>query len=321
MKVETFFNKLIREGTIERVRVNRYRILDSERSRNFGFSVFQRIYTSHQIRQLFGIELFRAGFFVGIEFRTPIVHDTQVELAPPPPPILRTITRHSYHSSGNGTMRYGVDEALRLIPLDSDGVRRSYGLEWEIQALTAEEEDKLARLLDTLPPHVTERDGSLSPRGVEIIFLPMSEEKIKITWNRLFEFCSTNNITMNGTGAHLTYGVSNSQVRLTDLQIRINRIALAVKSASTQGSIKRVFGRDFCSYAQLPNSTTQTGHSMSWSASRGTEAYELRLCNWQGNINKIVEFMKVTEFVFHRSFTAQDFMNIFDIMGSDCTDI
>ena len=78
-------------------------------------------------------------------------------------------------------MTRNVDEALRRIPEDADGVRRSYGLEYEIYSLTREQESDLADLLDTLPPHVTEKDASLSSSGVEIIFEPMAKaELIKV---------------------------------------------------------------------------------------------------------------------------------------------
>ena len=126
---------------------------------------------------------------------------------------------------------------------------------------------------------------------------------------------------MDGTGAHLTYGVSNASCTQDDLQIRINRIALAVKSASTQGAIRTVFGRDFTNFAALPSSTTTRGHSNAWSASRGSSAYELRLCAWRGDIDKITEFVHETEFVFNRTFTASDFINIFRIMGSSCSGV
>lgn len=84
--------------------------------------------------------------------------------APEPEP-LRTIRRDGYHDNGGGIRRHGVAEALNAIARDPDGVRRSFGLEWEIYNLTAQQEDKLARLLDTLPAHFTERDGSLGSHG------------------------------------------------------------------------------------------------------------------------------------------------------------
>ena len=60
---------------------------------------------------------------------------------------LRTLDRRSYHSNCdfNGQRRF-VTEALERIQPDDDGVKRSFGIEYEIYTLTAEQEDKLARL-------------------------------------------------------------------------------------------------------------------------------------------------------------------------------
>lgn len=340
---------LLNEGYIERVRVNRYRITESgvahirvdQRRPSFFLE-----WTRDQIVRYFGVGQEDSWEFHPNYFRrstTPATDAGYVTVDPCASrergtvvngparrtverPVLRTISRQSYHWSGSGTGRSGVGAALANISTDTDGVKRSFGLEWEIYSLTAEQEDKLARLLDTMPTHFTERDGSLSDRGVEIIFLPLGEEKIKEVWNKLQSFCRENNVAMNNTGAHLTYGVNNSQIDdTTDLTIRLNRIALAVKAAASQREIKAVFGRDFTNYAHLPNTTSsnpllQTEHSMAWSASRGCSAYELRLCHWLGNIDRIVEFMKVTEFVFTRPFTANDFMNIFRVMGANCSE-
>ena len=118
-------------------------------------------------------------------------------------------------------------EALERIPLDIDGVRRSYGLEYEIYSLTETQEDKLAKLLDTLPPHITESDGSLRESGVEIVFEPMSEAIYRETFLKLKQFVIQNDISMENTGAHTTYGVNNamsSKKRHTDKikQIRIS---------------------------------------------------------------------------------------------------
>lgn len=319
---------LLNRGYIERVRVNRYHIT----SRGYPIALtvpsLSALYTRNQIMPFFAFgrddnwnlaPTVRAG--------TPRIRtERPIRAEAPRPverPVLRTIRRDGYHWNGDGTARNGIFEALAAIPTDEDGVKRSFGLEWEIYSLSPEQEDKLARLLDTLPPHFTERDGSLSGRGVEIIFLPLGEEKIKEVWMKLQEFCINERVDMGNTGAHLTYGVSNTEIlNLNDLTIRLNRIALAVKAASSQRAIKEVFGRDFTGYAHLPNSSgnvlLQREHSMAWSTSRGDGAYELRLCNWKGDIYKIVEFMKATEFVFHRAFTANDFINIFRVMGSNC---
>lgn len=318
---------LLDRGYIERVRVNRYRITLRGYSIATTVPSLSALYTRDQIMPFFAFGYddswtLTASVRTGVLLRPSPLRPVETPI-PVAGPVLRTIRRDDYHWNGGGATRNGISEALAAIPTDEDGVKRSFGLEWEIYSLSPEQEDKLARLLDTLPPHFTERDGSLGSRGVEIIFLPLGEEKIKEVWHKLQEFCINEGVDMVNTGAHLTYGVSNTEIlELSDLTIRLNRIALAVKAASPQRAIKEVFGRDFTSYAHLPNSSgnvlLQQEHSMAWSASRGTGAYELRLCHWKGNIEKIVKFMKVTEFVFHRAFTANDFINIFRVMGSNC---
>lgn len=379
MKYETFIKKLIEEGTIERIRVNRYRVNESYRTRGLHLSPVAAA-TAQQIKSWFGVEVpngivfkeFSTGWIpayapaaaariftvtlrwadhpaeqIAVEENTryalPVLNDgttwqryssfgdwniasnyytVNQNLIFRQHRELRHIERNSYHSAGSGTGRTGVERALADIALDTDGVRRSYGLEWEINDLNEAQEDKLATLLDTLPKHFTERDGSLSRTGVEIIFLPMSKQVYIDTWTKLKTFCVDNRIDMEGTGAHTTFGVNNSEIRNEDdLQIRLNRVALAIKATSTQGAIKRLFGRDFTSYARLPNSTTHREHSIAISASRGRSAFELRLCDWQANVVKLVEFLEKIEFVFHRTFNAQDFINIFTIMGSDCSGI
>lgn len=334
MRLSTIVDRLLREGSIERTRVNWYRVLNTPRTRQLNIPEGTVIHPLSAVHTEFAVQVgpndyvFRTSprperaRFTPASFSHSASPSTPAS-APRPaePQPLRRIRRDSYHSNGNGTSRYGIEEALSRIALDSDGVRRSFGLEWEVYSLNSTQEDKLARLLDTLPAHFTERDASLGEGGVEIIFLPLGLEKIKEVWNTLQAFCRDNDVRMNGAGAHITYGVSNSEVSIDDLQIRINRIALAVKAASTQSAIKTVFGRDFTGYAALPQSTTTRGHSNAWSASRGNSAYELRLCAWKGDINKITEMMLATEFVFHRTFTARDFLKIFEIMGSDCSGI
>lgn len=323
---------LIARGTIVRQRVNRYTIVRTYSGYNFGAHEFTR----DEILEMFANNRtgsdsdwylltrepnFPERFRVS-DSRPQLVPDSQAH--PQPVPVFRTISRDSYHSNGSGTGRYGIDEALRAIPADADGVKRSYGLEWEINRLDPQQEDKLARLLDTLPRHFTERDGSLGSSGVEIIFLPMSKAQYIDTFTKLQAFCRENRVDMNNTGAHTTFGVSNSQILSSavnsDLQVRLNRIALAVKAASTRRAIKRVFGRDFTGYARLPSSTTYVEHSNAWSASRGTSAYELRLINWEADVNKVVNFMEATQFVFYRPFTARDFMAIFEAMGADVSE-
>lgn len=335
MTLATLTNRLMREATIERVRVNRYRICPSHRSLALCRQYIGQTVTLGDIHALFTIRVMGDDFRFrvpsdgytadNIVGRLPIcdedefsfIQEAPIQATRPEP--LRTIERRSYHSTGGGSARTGVERALLAITPDEDGVRRSFGLEWEIFALTPRQEDKLARLLDTLPEHVTERDGSLSNTGVEIVFMPMGEQKYIETFTTLKNFCRENSIQMDRTGAHTTYGVSNARCTRDDLQIRINRIALAVKAASTQRAIKTLFGRDFTSYATLPQSTTYQSHSNAWSASRGSTAYELRLISWQGEPTLIAQFMRETEFVFQRPFEAEDFMKIFRLLGSDAS--
>lgn len=316
MKLETALRILTQEGSIERVSRGQYIVNPTTRARALtSLTSSVRIDLDYIKRAFLITDSSVPGGWL-LKPYTIGTRETPVQREEPRL-VLRTIERNCYHSCGNGTSRRGVTEALRAIPLSGDGIRRSYGLEWEIYALDAQQEDKLARLLDTLPSHVTERDGSLSHTGVEIIFLPMSEEKYKATFKALQTFCRENHVDMNNTGAHTTYGVSNSHVEERDLQIRLNRIAMAVKAGSIQRNIKRLFGRDFTSYAHLPRSLTEFDHSQAWSASRGTSAYELRLVNWEADVNRLVEFIQATEFVFNRVFTAQDFLNIFTILGEN----
>lgn len=326
MTKSQLINVLLQDGCIERVQVNRYQLHDTYFLRVVAPNLSRSaVYTRDQILECLAVEVpAGSGDYRLRQAPAATASSTQTSnrQAPRQEYIRRTITRNSYHSSGNGTGRRGVAEALAAIPFDADGVRRSFGLEYEIYSLDSAQEDKLARLLDTLPPHVTERDGSLSDRGVEIVFLPMSESKYIDTWNKLKQFVTENNVAMDdgGTrmaGAHTTYGVSNVHVTTEDLQIRLNRLALAVKSVGTQRQIKNLFGRDFGNYRELPTSTTYRAHSNAFSASRGDSAWECRLCAWKGDAEKIVQFLKNSEFVFNRTFTAQDFINIFEIMGSN----
>ena len=239
--------------------------------------------------------------------------------------ILRTINRDGYHQNGSGSNRAGVQEALEQIPFDEDGVRRSFGIEYEVYDLTEEQEDKLARMLDTMPAHHTERDGSLGRRGVEIIFMPVGAAKFIEIVTTLAQFVSENNVTMdadsNGivmAGMHITYGVSNSEATRSDLQIRLNRFALAVKSIGTVRQIKSLFGRDFGRYRELPQTTTTSAHSNAFStAGRPSSCWECRLPSWQCDPTRMVQFFKATEVAFHRPVRKEDFVAVFDIIGGN----
>ena len=151
--------------------------------------------------------------------------------------------------------------------------------------------------------------------------MPMSEEKYKDTFRKLNSFCREEDVIMQRTGAHTTYGVNNSSVGRSDLQIRLNRLALAVKAVGTQRAIAELFGRDFSDYCQLPNSTTANYHSNAFSnSSRPDGCWECRLINWKANADKVVEFFKATEVAFHRPVTANDFINVFRILGADTSE-
>lgn len=239
--------------------------------------------------------------------------------------ILRTINRDGYHQNGSGSSRAGVQEALEQIPFDEDGVRRSFGIEYEVYDLTAEQEDKLARLLDTMPAHQTERDGSLGNRGVEIIFMPVGAAKFIEIVTTLAQFVRENNVTMDAdstgyvmAGMHITYGVSDAEATRNDLQIRLNRFALAVKSIGTVRQIKSLFGRDFGRYRELPQTTTTSAHSNAFStAGRPSSCWECRLPSWRCDPTRMVKFFKATEVAFHRPVNKEDFVAVFDIVGGN----
>ena len=246
-------------------------------------------------------------------------------------PVIRTLSRNTYHSDRRQLgQRDFVEEALANIAPDEDGIKRSFGIEYEIYALTPEQEDKLARLLDTMPKHIVERDGSLAGSGAEIVFAPVDAATFISTVKKLADFVRENNVAMKsewGTamaGMHTTYGVSNSTATRSDLQIRLNRMALAVKSAATRDAIRRLFGRDFGHYRELPGQTSDenalayNSHRNAFSINgRPTSCWENRLLAWNCDSEKIVEFFKATEFVFNRPVKASDFMKVFEILGSN----
>lgn len=223
----------------------------------------------------------------------------------------RTISRNRYRS-----MPRRVEEALSRIPYDEDGVRRSYGVEYEINRLTPEQESDLAYLLDTLPPHVTETDGSLSSSGVEIVFEPMTKAELIRVVKTLRKFVVSRGVNMDGTGMHITFGVSNSIVSCGDLTIRMNRLALAIKAVSTQQEIKRVFGRDFTDYARLPRNLTDITRYRAFNV-RNHSAVECRLVRWNCNIEKMMELLEASMVLFRRPFEAADFIKLFEFMGSN----
>ena len=230
---------------------------------------------------------------------------------------LRTIQRLSYHS---GERNY--DEYISRVQPDDDGVRRTFGLEYEVYTLNQQQESKLAYLLDTLPAHVTERDGSLGSNGVEIVFMPMSASDYVTTVKKLEQFIREENIQMSynneddGAGMHTTYGVSNAEATKEDLQIRLNRYALALAALSTKPRIKQIFGRTFGRYRELPRYTMQMDHSNAFSCNgRPRTCWECRLPNWKANPEDLVKFFRITETAFHRPFNASDFDKLYDLLG------
>lgn len=297
MNSDVLISRLIALGCIERVVRNGYIIpAMSEMSDR------RIVYTRSSIIQMFAIEI-EPGRFI---FRQDVVDIHRREKRP-----VRTIDRRGYHSQSRN-----IDAALRRIPLDADGVRRSYGIEYEIYSLTPEQESELAYLLDTLPPHVTERDASLSSTGVEIVFEPMSREDAVRTVKTLANFVRTHQVNMYNTGMHITFGVSNSEVSESDLVIRTNRLALAVKAVGTQEQIIGLFGRDFCDYARIPDSLISTLRYRAFNV-RNRYAWECRLVNWSCDIERVMKFFDIAEALFHRPFGATDFVKVFELLGAD----
>lgn len=297
VNIDVFINELLRRGVIERVRRGRYMIPEMSSSLE---------YDRGSLHRLFGIEV-EPGRFRFCE-------DVIRAFTPVGGPRKRTIERFDYHSQSRN-----IEAALARIPFDKDGVKRSYGIEFEINALTEEQEDALARLLDKLPPHVTERDGSLSDTGVEIIFEPMSRELAIATVKKLQAFVMENDVDMNNTGMHITFGVSNSQATEEQLTVRLNRLALAVKAVGTRESLIELFGRDFNDYARLPGDLLSMMRHRAFRV-RNSSCWECRLVDWSCNISKVMEFFRVTEVLFHRPFKAEDFMKVFRLLGSNVDD-
>jgi len=309
MNQDTFVNRLLEVGAIERVRRGWYII---PRSVAPG-----RTYNRRDIVQIFGIEvapgryIFQRDVVAAFGVDTPAFSAAFGRSAAAQQRRLRTIDRNRYHSQDRN-----ISEALARIPYDADGVRRSYGIEYEIYSLTREQESELAYLLDTLPPHVTEMDGSLSTTGVEIVFEPMSKELAIKTVKALRKFVDDNGVQMDGTGMHITFGVSNSEVSESDLVIRTNRLALAVKAVGTKRAIEELFGRDFTDYARLPHSLVSEVRHRAFNV-RNRHAWEARLVKYNCNIEKVMKFFEVAEVLFHRPFEAQDFMKVFELLGAD----
>jgi len=297
MNSDVFINRLLAKGVIVRVRRGRYVIPEMADGRE---------YDRNSLHRLFGIEV-QPGRFL-------LCEDVIRAFTPVGGPRKRTIERFDYHSQSRN-----IEAALARITPDADGVKRSFGIEFEINALTEEQEDALARLLDKLPPHVTERDGSLSDTGVEIVFEPMSREEAVKTVRKLQAFVMEHDIDMRNTGMHITFGVSNSQATEEELTVRLNRLALAVKSVATRESLLELFGRDFNDYARLPGDLLSMMRHRAFRV-RNSSCWECRLSEWSCNIERLMEFFKATEVLFHRPFGVEDFVKIFRLLGSNVDD-
>lgn len=302
MNQDVFINKLLELGVIVRVRRGWYSIANPWNANST--LEFDRAYLCRK----FGIETSEGRLRFNLEALQEVLPEGSSIVSTSR--RVRTIARNRYSS-----MPRNIGEALSRIPEDADGVRRSYGVEYEIYSLTTEQESDLAYLLDTLPPHVTEYDGSLSSRGVEIIFEPMTKAELIKVVKKLGEFVVSKGVDMDGTGMHITFGVSNSIVNHNDLTIRMNRLALAIKAVSTQQAITRVFGRDFTSYARLPGSLTDATRYRAFNV-RNSSAVECRLVKWNCNIEKMLELLEASMVLFRRPFEAADFNKMFEIMGS-----
>ena len=296
MNQDTFINRLLVVGAIERATRGWYTVPRS----NSG-----ELFNRNKLLEIFGDEVapgrytFKRDVVAQYSQGAAIVRRT------------RTIDRSGYH-----TLSRNVNVALQRIQADADGVRRSYGIEYEIYSLSREQESELAYLLDTLPPHITERDGSLSSSGVEIVFEPVGRELAIETVKKLRKFIEDNDVEMDGTGMHITFGVNNSETSEDDLIIRTNRLALAVKSVGTRGAIKELFGRDFTDYASLPVSLYTGARHRAFNV-RNRSAWEARLVSFNCNIEKVMKFFEVAEVLFHRPFEASDFIKVFELLGAN----
>lgn len=255
----------------------------------------------------------------------------------------RTLTRGYYHQYGNGTSRHGLQAALNRIAADSDGVKRSFGVEYEIYRLTPEQESDLCYLLDDLPPCKPEHDGSLSTNGVELVFDPVGKEDYIRIVRTLRTFIDEHGIYMlddttgQGAGMHTTYGVSNSHARTTDtirvsgctvplIQARLNRVSSLMKVCATKQQIKDVFGRYFTSYAQSSFSQGEdsylryNNHSNSMSINGRAPVndvytcWEFRLPCYKCDPEKVVDFFKATEWVFHHTMHTEDVTAMLNVL-------
>lgn len=324
MNQDVIINRLLGYGVIERLAVRGHYKVFGEPGMVRRDAILARF--AEEVAP--GDFVIRQDAVLAIRIRIRDAGRTAAQAAAPEP--LRRLSRRSYHSTGGGAERTGISEALARIPLDEDGVRRSFGIEYEIYDLNAAQEDKVARALDNLPAHVVETDGSLGDNGCEIVFLPVGAADFVRIVRTLAEVVRDNRISMTRNGAsdeyymagmHITYGVNNSTVSRNDLQIRLNRLALAVKAVGTRPQIKTMFGRDFGHYRVLPNSTTVNDHTNAFSThGRPSNCWECRLASWGCDADRMVKFFRATEAVFNRPVQAQDFMKVFELLGADTSE-
>lgn len=268
----------------------------------------------------------------------PVVATTTASTRP-----LRHLSRGYYHQNGHGTARHGLQAALNRIAADSDGVKRSFGVEYEIYTLTGPQESDLCYLLDDLPPCKAENDGSLSTNGVELVFDPVGKDDYIRIVKTLRRFIDDHGIYMlddatgQGAGMHTTYGVSNSHARDTDtirvggytvplIQARLNRVSSLMKVCATRQQIKDVFGRYFTGYAQSSFSQGEdsylryNNHSNSMSINGRTPVdhiytcWEFRLLCYKCNPEKVVDFFRATEWVFHHTMHTEDVTAMLNVL-------
>lgn len=323
---DSAINHLLNAGVIERTLIRgRYFIADVDAG-----SLTRRTFRRDNILTRFAVEqpatrytIDRNAVRACLENAQAGVQGATAAAATTPPQARRTIQRYPYHRAP----RRPIGEYLARIQPDADGVVRSFGIEYEVYSLNSDQEDKLARLLDTLPDHINEMDGSLGNNGVEIIFYPVGAADFIHIIKTLGQFIIDNNVPMGDynnrsmAGMHITYGVSNSTTTRHDLQIRLNRIAFTVAAVATQVQIRKMFGRTFGNYRSIPASTTFSNHSNAFSnAGRHENCWECRLPAWNCEPEKMIEFFRATEFAFHRPYKVEDMLTIVNLFGTEEVD-
>lgn len=248
-----------------------------------------------------------------------------------------TLEQNRYHHfADDDDYKNYIKECINRIPADMDGVRRSYGLEYEIYSMSTNDRSDLSYLLRHLPKCHPENDGSLGPGGVELVFDPMGEEDYINTVKTLKEFVERHHIVMRGgsteAGMHTTYGVSNSECHnalnerengVPFIQLRLNRISAMMHIAGKKDNIRNTFGRYFGHYRR---SSLELGgvsefihvdtheNAMSIHGRDPVDGiftcYEFRLPNWQADPEKVVKFFKATEWIFHREWKPSDMLSL-----------